>query len=169
MQVHSFSNVRELAWHSIIVMDCHAKTRGFDSRWVKCINRASCPLQGTVNGGAVSRWPHCRWDVKHNQPTKDPLVLVSRDQNASYVCFWTRWLVVSNVPSTAKSFRDSTPIYCPLRRTWSSINTPFRPGIEPRAVTLQSITLPLRSASSTQRLAYDFALQLSPLQSYWYL
>ena len=60
------------------------------------------------------------------------------------------WLVVINVPSTARSFRDGTPIYCPLRRTCSSINTPFRPGIEPRAVALQSITLPaLRYASST--------------------
>ena len=57
------------------------------------------------------------------------------------------WLVVFNVPSTARSFRDGTPIYCPLRRTWSSINTPFRPGIEPRAVAWQSITLPLRYAS----------------------
>ena len=27
------------------------------------------------------------------------------------------WLVVFNVPSTARSFRDSAPIYCPLRRT----------------------------------------------------
>ena len=26
-------------------------------------------------------------------------------------------LVVFNVPSTARSFRDGTPIYCPLRRT----------------------------------------------------
>ena len=58
------------------------------------------------------------------------------------------WLVVFNVPSTARSFRDGTPIYCPLRRTWSSINTPFRPGIEPRAVAWQSITLPLCYASS---------------------
>ena len=57
------------------------------------------------------------------------------------------WLVVFNVPSTARSFRDGTPIYCPLRRTRSSINTPFRPGIEPRAVAWQSITLPLRYAS----------------------
>ena len=58
------------------------------------------------------------------------------------------WLVVFNVPSTARSFRDGTPIYSPLRRTWSSINTPFQPGIEPRAVAWQSITLPLRYASS---------------------
>ena len=28
---------------------------GFDSRSERCINRASCPLQGTVNGGAVSK------------------------------------------------------------------------------------------------------------------
>ena len=27
------------------------------------------------------------------------------------------WLVVFNVPLTARSFRDGTPIYCPLRRT----------------------------------------------------
>ena len=59
------------------------------------------------------------------------------------------WLVVFYVPSTARSFRDGTPIYCPLRRTWSSVNTPFPPGIEPRAVSWQSITLPLRHASST--------------------
>ena len=26
------------------------------------------------------------------------------------------WLVVFNVPSTARSFRDGTPIYCPLRK-----------------------------------------------------
>ena len=59
------------------------------------------------------------------------------------------WLVVFNVPSTVRSFRDGTPIYCPLRRTWSSINTPFRPSIEPRAVAWQSTTLPLCYASST--------------------
>ena len=27
------------------------------------------------------------------------------------------WLVVFNVPSTARAFRNGTPIYCPLRRT----------------------------------------------------
>ena len=27
------------------------------------------------------------------------------------------WLVVFYIPSTARSFRDGTPIYCPLRRT----------------------------------------------------
>ena len=47
------------------------------------------------------------------------------------------------------SFRDGTPIYCPLRRPWSSVFTPFHPGIELRAVTWQSITLPLHHASST--------------------
>ena len=38
------------------------------------------------------------------------------------------WLVVFNVPSTARSFRDGTPIYCPLRRTWSSVFTPIPTG-----------------------------------------
>ena len=54
------------------------------------------------------------------------------------------WLVVFYVSSTARSFRDGTPIYCPLQRRWSSVFTPFPPGIEPRAVACQSITLPLR-------------------------
>ena len=31
------------------------------------------------------------------------------------------WLVVFYVPSTARSFRDGTPIYCALRRRWSSV------------------------------------------------
>ena len=59
------------------------------------------------------------------------------------------WLFVFNVPSTARSFRDGSPIYCPLRRTWSSVLTPFPPGIDPQAVAWQSITLPLRHTSST--------------------
>ena len=82
------------------------------------------------------------------------------------------WLVVFNVPSTARSFRDGTPIYCPLRRTWSSINSPFRPGIEPRAVAWQSITLPLRYASSTSmifswKLQLDYDLLVLSLHSVW--
>ena len=46
------------------------------------------------------------------------------------------WLVVFYVP-----------IYCTLR---SSVFTPFPLGIEPRVIAWQSITLPLRHASSTQ-------------------
>ena len=42
------------------------------SLWKRCKNRASRPSQGTVNGGAVSKLPRCRWDVKHNQPTNQP-------------------------------------------------------------------------------------------------
>ena len=45
---------------------------GFDSWWERCKNRASRPSQGTVNGGAISKWPRCRCDVKHNQPTNIP-------------------------------------------------------------------------------------------------
>ena len=37
------------------------------------------------------------------------------------------WLVVFYVPSTSRSFRDGTPIYCPLWRTWSLVYTPFPP------------------------------------------
>ena len=52
-------------------------------------------------------------------------------------------------------FKDGTPIYSPLWRTWSSVFTPFPPGIEPRAVAWQSITLPLRHTSSSW--AYVFS------------
>ena len=44
---------------------------------------------------------------------------------------------------------NSKVIYCPLRRTYSSVNTPFPTGIEPRVDAWQSIMLPLRHASST--------------------
>ena len=62
----------------------------------------------------------------------------------------TGWLVVFSVPSPARSwsFRDGG--YCPLRRTWSSVYTPFPLRIEPRAVAWQSITQPLHHASSTK-------------------
>ena len=50
------------------------------------------------------------------------------------------WLVVFNVPSIARSFRDGTHIYCPLRRTGSSVLTPYPPRIEPRVVAWNSHT-----------------------------
>ena len=75
------------------------------------------------------------------------LIQCQGKENLKFVC-----LFVFYVPSTARSFRDGTPIYCPLRRTWSSVNTPFPPGIEPRSVAWQSITLPLRHASFTENL-----------------
>ena len=66
----------------------------------------------------------------------------------SSVCFFC-WLVgCVYVPLTARSFRDDTPIFCPLRRTRSSVCTLFSPGIKPRAVAWQSIALPLRHTSS---------------------
>ena len=45
---------RELVWRSSSVMDCTCDDPGFNTWWVRCINRASRPSQGTVNGGAVS-------------------------------------------------------------------------------------------------------------------
>ena len=68
------------------------------------------------------------------------------------ILFFCFWLVVFYVPSTARSFRDGTTIYCPLRRTWSLVNTPYPSGIEPRAIAWQSITLPLPHARSTRIL-----------------
>ena len=44
-------------------------------------------------------------------------VLTSCEKNEYALFADYFWLVVFNVPSTARSFRDSTPIYCPLQRT----------------------------------------------------
>ena len=60
---------------------------GFDSR----------PSQGTVNGGAVSKWPHCRWAIKHKQPTnKSYYALKLADQNWNHYtvhsCLEFSWL-----------------------------------------------------------------------------
>ena len=67
------------------------------------------------------------------------------------------WLVVFNVPSTMRSFRDGTPIYCPLPRTWSSAFKPSTPRIEPWVVARQFITQPLRHASSIHPRCIRFA------------
>ena len=53
----TWAGIVELGWRSSSVMDWHATARGFDSRWERCLYRASRPSQGTVNGGggAVSK------------------------------------------------------------------------------------------------------------------
>ena len=62
---------RELAWCSGCVMGLPRDSQGFDSQWEWCKNRASRPSQGTVNGGAISNWPRCQWDLNTtNQPSK---------------------------------------------------------------------------------------------------
>ena len=72
------------------------------------------------------------------------------------------WLVVFYIPSTSRSFRDSNPIYCPLRMTYSPGFIPSPPGIEPRVDAWQSITQPLRHASSSVKLYLKrFSIYLS--------
>ena len=64
------------------------------------------------------------------------------------------WLVVFNIPSTARSFTNGTPFYCRLR-----FFTLFPLGIEPRlplAIAWQSITQPLHHTTGqlSWRLIY---------------
>ena len=99
---------------------------------------------------AVQKWRERVWKFLED-PTSSKLAHVSDVFNLMFVCFWI-WLVVFSVPSTARSFRDGTPIYCPLRRTWSSVFTPFPPGIEPQPVAWHSVTQPLSHASPTDCL-----------------
>ena len=56
------------------------------------------------------------------QPTRTLLWFTERRVGSGWL---VGWLVVFYVPSTARSFSDGTPTYCPLRRTWSSVFTPF--------------------------------------------
>ena len=86
------------------------------------------------------------WVIWRRQTTKWSLhrkllfdySLFSRPLSSIYDIFYTKknkvstqgplplsWMVVFYVPSTARSFRDGTPIYCLLRRTWSSDFTSF--------------------------------------------
>ena len=58
------------------------------------------------------------------------VIMDQRKLYKNYCLKLVGWLVVFNIPSTARRH----PIYCPLWRTWSSIFTPFQPGFEPRAV-----------------------------------
>ena len=76
------------------------------------------------------------------------------------------WLVVFNVPSTARSFRDGTLIYCLLQRTWSSVFSPYPPGIEPWVIAWQSITQPLRHASSLAQILIP-CLHSAKLSGMW--
>ena len=50
------SSISQRSWRG--AAKCNGLPRdgpGFDSRWVRCINRASRPSRGTVNGDAVSK------------------------------------------------------------------------------------------------------------------
>ena len=53
----------------------------------RCKDSASRPSQGTVNGGAVSKWPCCPWDIKHNQPTLLVLRLYQNVKSIKQVVF----------------------------------------------------------------------------------
>ena len=62
--IYIFKNVN-LAWGSGCVMDCH---------WRPGVRFPVLKLNFTSfardsKWGTISKWPRCRWDVKHNQPT----------------------------------------------------------------------------------------------------
>ena len=108
----------------------------------KRYRRAKLVLLSTNSPTAVAymwSWQHqslpiikSHWHFIFMKITKSWLV--------GWLCFTSYW--------QRGHLETAPPIYCPLRRTWSSVNTPYPPGIEPRAVAWLSITLPLRHASS---------------------
>ena len=55
-------------------------------RWERHKNRASRPSQGTINGGAISEWPRCRWDVTHNQPTSPESSTANMQETCMCTC-----------------------------------------------------------------------------------
>ena len=64
-------------------MDCHATARGSNPGGNGVLTELHVLRNGAVNGGAVSKWPRCRWDVKHNQPTNHDLVVSVSASNAA--------------------------------------------------------------------------------------
>ena len=52
------------------VMDCHVKARGSIPGGNGVFTSFTSFMQGTVNGGAISKWPRCWRDVKHKQTNK---------------------------------------------------------------------------------------------------
>ena len=70
-----------------------------DGRCVALCTRSYVPVEQQYKG--IIR-------IKAMDAHHDDINVLSRDVD---------WLVVFYVPSTATSFRDGTPIYCPLRRT----------------------------------------------------
>ena len=91
-------------------------------------------------------------------PSRD-ILIVWQAKKAGFD--YIRFDIVSYVPSTSRSFRDCTPIYCPLGRQWSLVNKLFPLGIEPRVIAWQYIMLPLCQVSSTHTLkAVEIPLEI---------
>ena len=68
------------------VMDCHATNRG-SIPGGDCV-KSKLQGQGTVNGGAVSKWPRCQWDAKHNQLTNQNIIrLMSINEEQIITCY----------------------------------------------------------------------------------
>ena len=71
-----FPNIfKSLSWHKVLIF----YQKGI---LIWLINYSAVweqrPSQGTLNGGAVSKWPRCRWDVKHNQSTNQPCSITKK-------------------------------------------------------------------------------------------
>ena len=57
----------EIVGQSEVIFRETRNDQGFVSGWGRCKNRASRTSKGTVNRGAIFKWPRCQWDVKHNK------------------------------------------------------------------------------------------------------
>ena len=66
--------------------DCHATARGA----IPNGNGVKTELHVLRKGqrGAVSKWPRCRWDVNHNQPTNKTCIIALNDLSMPYM-LWT--------------------------------------------------------------------------------
>ena len=106
----------ELAWRSGSIMDCHATAQGLIPL-ERCIYRASLPPQGTVNGGAVSKWPR-RWrDVKHKQTNKYNCFSIV----GVYCCF-DIWGHIDTVPTWYLNQCAVTPGETEFMNSWTFMN-----------------------------------------------
>ena len=77
----------------------------------------SLSLSLTVNGDAVSEWPRCRWDVKHNQLTNQYSLMESGKCRHLLLNIWNRrW--IPNTLSHEQQQTNSILVYSMAVGTW---------------------------------------------------
>ena len=115
---------------------------GFNSR---CKNRALHPLQDTVNGGAVSKWPFCRWDFNKTQPTNQPCLSVALHVATTYMGSTCRSLRLVDIELMMLCCSQLLHICWAYKITQRDvISHDHNPGDENHAISNSSMTIRLQ-------------------------
>ena len=96
----------------------------------------------------------CERRTRYRLSQPDRKWFVWSDMHIPMVFFFIKYILLV-------IYYDGTPINCPLRRTWSVVNTPLPPGIEPRAVACRSICTIARFLDSFYLYRYFIYIDFS--------